>query len=71
VTATVGLGVGYGLGYASRNDEVTTLKATSVTTLAALRQTQPHDVDARTDIAARLAPLAQNLPHDVAARTTA
>lgn len=64
----VGVAVGFGLGYVSRNDEVARLEATSVTTLAPLAQSQPHDVGARMDVTVAVPGLDQTLPHDVAAR---
>jgi hypothetical protein len=71
LAGVVGIGVGFGLGYVSRSAEVAQLEATSVTTLAPLAQSQPHDVAARMDVAAAVPGLVQTLPHDVAARTGA
>lgn len=66
--AVVGIAVGFGLGYVSRNDEVARLEATTVTTLAPLAQSEAHDYGARVDIAVAVPGLDQTLPHDVAAR---
>jgi hypothetical protein len=56
LTGAVGLAAGFGMGYASRRAEVSSLTtATSATTrnaVAPLAQNTPHDVAARTGVAA-------------------